>query len=102
MTGIWVGITVLTIGAYLAKLVGFTALDLERLPEPVADLARLLPIALFAALVVITTVTDGPAISIDARLAGVTVAGVAAWRKAPFLVVVLAAMIVTGGIRALR
>lgn len=102
MTGIWVGIAVLTIGAYLAKLVGFTALDLERLPEPVADLARLLPIALFAALVVITTVTDGPAISIDARLAGVTVAGVAAWRKAPFLVVVLAAMIVTGGIRALR
>lgn len=102
MTGIWIGIGVLTLGAYLAKLVGFTALELERLPEPLADLARLLPIALFAALVVITTVTDGPAISIDARLAGVTVAGVAAWRKAPFLVVVLAAMIVTGGIRALR
>lgn len=102
MTAIWVGIAVLTIGAYLAKLVGFTALDLERLPEPVADLVRLLPIALFAALVVVTTVTDGPAISIDARLAGVTVAGVAAWRKAPFLVVVLAAMIVTAGIRALR
>lgn len=102
MTGIWIGIGVLTLGAYLAKLVGFTALDLERLPEPLADLARLLPIALFAALVVVTTVTDGPAISIDARLAGVTVAGVAAWRKAPFLVVVLAAMLVTGGIRALR
>lgn len=102
MTGIWIGIAVLTLGAYLAKLVGFTALDLARLPEPVADLARLLPIALFAALVIVTTVTDGPAISIDARLAGVTVAGVAAWRKAPFLVVVLAAMIVTGGIRALR
>lgn len=102
MTGIWIGIGVLTLGAYLAKLVGFTALDLERLPEPLADLARLLPIALFAALVVVTTVADGPAISIDARLAGVTVAGVAAWRKAPFLVVVLAAMIVTGGIRALR
>lgn len=102
MTGIWIGIGVLTLGAYLAKLIGFTALDLERLPDPLADLARLLPIALFAALVVVTTVTDGPAISIDARLAGVTVAGVAAWRKAPFLVVVLAAMIVTGGIRALR
>ena len=102
MTGIWIGIGVLTVGAYLAKLLGFTALNLQRLPEPVADLARLLPIALFAALVVVTTVTDGPAISIDARLAGVTVAGVAAWRKAPFLVVVLAAMIVTGGIRALR
>ncbi|MDH3193057.1 MAG: AzlD domain-containing protein [Acidimicrobiia bacterium] len=102
MTGIWIGIGVLTLGAYLAKLLGFTALKLERLPEPAADLARLLPIALFAALVVVTTVTDGPALSIDARLAGVTVAGVAAWRKAPFLVVVLAAMIVTGGIRALR
>lgn len=101
MTGIWIGIGVLTVGAYLAKLLGFTALNLERLPEPIADLARLLPIALFAALVVVTTVTDGPAISIDARLAGVTVAGVAAWRKAPFLVVVLAAMIVTSGIRAL-
>ncbi len=102
MTGIWIGISVLTLGAYLAKLLGFTALDLKRLPDPLADLARLLPIALFAALVVVTTVTDGPAISVDARLAGVTVAGVAAWRKAPFLVVVLAAMIVTGGIRALR
>ena len=102
MTGIWIGIGFLTLGAYLAKLLGFTVLNLERLPEPVAELARLLPIALFAALVVITTVTDGPSISIDARLAGVTVAGVAAWRKAPFLVVVLAAMLVTGGIRALR
>ncbi|MBK5266210.1 MAG: AzlD domain-containing protein [Acidimicrobiia bacterium] len=101
MTAVWIGIGVLTVGAYLLKLVGFTVLDLARLPEPLADLARLLPIALFAALVVITTVTDGQHITIDARLAGVTVAGIAAWRKAPFLIVVLAAMVVTGAIRAL-
>ncbi len=102
MIAIWIGIGALTLGAYLAKLIGFATLDLDRLPEPIADLARLLPIALFAALVVVTTVTDGQNITIDARLAGVAVGGFASWRKAPFLVVVLAAMVVTGGIRALR
>ena len=37
----------------------------------------------------------------DSRVAGVAVGAVAAWRKAPLLVVVAAAMAVTAGLRLL-
>ena len=37
---------------------------------------------------------------LDARVAGVVAGALAAWRKAPLIVVVLAAMAVTAGLRA--
>ncbi|MDT7727126.1 MAG: hypothetical protein QOI21_3702 [Actinomycetota bacterium] len=48
-------------------------------------------VVLLAALVAITALTDGHEFAGFARPAGVLVGGVLAWRKAPFVVVVLAA-----------
>ena len=51
-----------------------------------------LPVALLSALVVVEAVAQGRHLQVDrARLAGVAVAAVAVWRRAPFLVVVVLA-----------
>jgi len=47
------------------------------------------------------TVANGKTLVFDERLAGVAVAGILVWRKAPFLLVVLAAAFVTAALRAM-
>ncbi len=55
---------------------------------------------LLAALVAVTGLTEGHDIAPGyARPAGVLVAGVLAWRKAPFIVIVLAAAATTAVLR---
>ena len=44
---------------------------------------------------------SGDELVLDARLAGVLAGGYAAWRKAPFIVVLVVAAAVTAGVRAL-
>ena len=62
-------------------------------------LVDFLPAALLAALTLVSTVGSGASISIDARLVGVVVAGVALWRRAPFVVVVMVAAAATALVR---
>ncbi|MBH99679.1 MAG: hypothetical protein CL467_03655 [Acidimicrobiaceae bacterium] len=93
----WTAILLLSGGCYAAKLVGVVAGDrVGRFLEPVSSL---LPPALFSALVVLMTVSDGAALVVDTRLAGVLAAVVAVLCRAPFAVVVAVAMVVTGGLR---
>jgi len=54
-----------------------------------------------AAVVLLTALTEGHGFAGPARPAGVLAGGVLAWRKAPFLVVVLAAAAVTAVLRLL-
>ncbi len=61
----------------------------------------LLAPALLAALVVTQTLGSGRHLQIDARLLGVAVAGIALWRKAPVLVVIVAAAAATAIVRLL-
>jgi Branched-chain amino acid transport protein (AzlD) len=56
-------------------------------------------VVLLAALVAVTALTDSDRFTGPARPAGVLVAGVLAWRKAPFIVVVLAAAATTAALR---
>jgi|TARA_B100001971_G_scaffold33981_1_gene28861 hypothetical protein len=93
----WVGVLVLSAGAYLFKLIGMSAGD--RFSRPLAPVASLLPAALFSALLVMMSVTDGSSLTVDARLFGVLVGAVAVWRRAPFVIVVLAAMTATALLR---
>lgn len=65
----------------------------------VQRLAALLPIVLLAALIGVQTFGKGQAVSLDARLAGVLVAAIAVWRRAPFLVVIALAVVVTALVR---
>ncbi len=60
----------------------------------------LLAPALLAALVAINTFGSGEQLTVDARVLGVAAAGVAIWRRAPVLVVVIVAAAVTAIARA--
>ena len=93
----WIGILVLSAGAYLFKLVGISAG--ERFSRPLAPVAALLPAALFSALLVMMSVTNGFSLTVDARLLGVMVGAAAVWLRAPFVIVVVAAMLATAGLR---
>lgn len=58
-------------------------------------------IVLLTALVATATLLDGPEFAGFARPAGVAVGGVLAWRRAPFVVVVVAAAATAAGLRLL-
>lgn len=58
-------------------------------------------VVLLVALVGTSTLLDGGAFAGWARPAGVAVGGLLAWRKAPFVLVVLAAAAVAAGLRLL-
>ena len=60
-----------------------------------------MPAALLSALVITNTFADGNELVLDERAAGVAVAVVAAWRKAPFVVVVVLAAATTALLRQL-
>lgn len=95
----WPLLIVLAAGSYGLKALGVTTLGgiVERRLGPVVSL---LPAALFSALIVVMTLEEAGQLVFDSRMAGVAVGAVAAWRKASLLVVVVAAMAVTAGIRA--
>ena len=61
----------------------------------------LVPVPLLAALILVQTVSDGHRLVLDARAPALGVAALLVWRRAPFLVVVLAAAGTAALIRAL-
>ncbi|MGW2704724.1 AzlD domain-containing protein [Streptomyces sp. NPDC001340] len=97
----WIAIAATALGCYVVKLAGLLvpADVLER--SFVRRLAALLPVALLAALTAQQTFADGHALVLDARAAGLGAAAVALVLRAPFLLVVAAAVVVTAGVRAI-
>ena len=97
----WIAIGATALGCYAVKLAGLLvpAGALER--PLVRRLAALLPVALLAALTAQQTFADGHALVLDARVAGLGAAAVALILRAPFLLVVAAAVLVTAGVRAM-
>jgi uncharacterized membrane protein len=89
---LWALVLLTSAGCYAFKLAGYYVPS-RWLEHPQARrVVELLPVALLAALVVVEAVADGRHIRLDAaRLAGFGVGAVAVWRRAPFLVVVIAA-----------
>ena len=75
--------------------------DHPELPARLRNRLALIPAALLAALIVANTVTLGQRIVIDARLAGVAAAAVAAWRRLPFPAVIAIGAGVTALVRFL-
>ncbi|MFC9914839.1 AzlD domain-containing protein [Streptomyces sp. NPDC059862] len=98
---VWIAIGVTAVGCYAVKLAGLLvpAGVLER--PLVKRLAALLPVALLAALTAQQTFADGQALVLDARVAGLAAAALALFLRAPFLLVVAAAVVVTAGVRAM-
>ena len=93
----WWIIGAMVVGAYAFKFGGLVALSRIELQGPMAHLVRFLPPALFASLIVQQTITTGSAEVIATRALGVAAGGVAVWRKAPLLVVI----VVGAGVAAL-
>ncbi|MEV6581499.1 AzlD domain-containing protein [Streptomyces sp. NPDC051582] len=98
---VWIAIALTVVGCYALKLTGLLvpAGVLER--PAVRRLAALLPVALLAALTAQQTFSTGHELVLDARAAGLAAAGLALLLRAPFLLVVAAAVVVTAGVRAL-
>ncbi|MCU1361476.1 MAG: hypothetical protein JWN99_2765 [Ilumatobacteraceae bacterium] len=97
----WTLVFALAAGGFACKIIGFFVLGRSTLPPMVERCLALIPAALVAALVVKDTFSLGQTLQIDARVAGVAVATVAVWRKAPFIVVIVVGAGVTALVRQL-
>jgi hypothetical protein len=97
----WIAIGATALGCYAVKLAGLLV-PAGALEKPlVRRLAALLPVALLAALTAQQTFEDGHTLVLDARVAGLAAAALALVLRAPFLLVVAAAVVVTAGVRAM-
>jgi branched-subunit amino acid transport protein len=97
----WLFVAVLAACAFGFKALGLIVVGDRALPPIVERCLMLIPAALIAALVVKDTLSSGQELVVDPRAAGVGVAIVAAWRKAPLIVVIVLAAVVTAGLRQL-
>ena len=97
----WAAIVLLGAAAYGLKATGLVALGHRVVDPRLLRLAALLPAALLPALVVVNTFAGDRRLVLDARAAGLAVAVVATWRRAPFVAVVGLAAATTALLRAL-
>jgi branched-subunit amino acid transport protein len=97
---IWLVVLAVGLATVAIKAAGPVLLGGRTLPARAAAVIALLAPALLAALVAINTFGAERALTVDARLAGVAAAGVAIWRRAPLLLVVVLAAAVTALVRA--
>lgn len=95
----WTLIFLLAAGAYGFKLLGLVIIGSRPMPAAVERCLALVPAALLSAQIVTNTFADGKDLVIDERAAGLAVAVIAAWRKAPFVVVVVLAAATTALLR---
>jgi branched-subunit amino acid transport protein len=86
-----VGTVVLALGTFAFRFAGPVLRSRVKLSPKAERLMALAAIVLLAALVAVSALTDGHSFAGVARPAGVLVGGVLAWRKAPFVAVVVAA-----------
>lgn len=91
----------LSVGSLAFKVGGLVIVGSRKLPLPLERCLILIPAALLAALVVKDTFSTAHDLAIDARSVGLAVAVVAAWRKAPLIVVVVLAAGATAIMRGL-
>lgn len=102
-------ILVLAVGTYAFRVAGpLLRARLARahggeaeLPPRLTELLSTAATVLLVALIATATLTDGGKLAGVALPAGVLAGGVLAWRRAPFVVVVVVAALVAAGLRAL-
>lgn len=97
----WVALLALCAISYGLKAVGPVLTGGRELGPRLRGMLDLVPVPLLAALIVTQSASTGHRLVIDARLPALAVAALLVWRRAPFLVVVLAAAAVAAGLRAL-
>ncbi|WP_202477863.1 AzlD domain-containing protein [Streptomyces sviceus] len=93
-------ILAMAVGTYAFRLVGPALHGRVELPERLQELLSAGAIVLLVALLATGALTEGGGFAGWARPVGVLVAAVLAWRRAPFVVVVLGAAATTAVLRA--
>ena len=102
MTVTWIVIAVLCVGTAGLKASGPLALGTRTPPERAISVIALVAPAILTSLVVYETLSDGHSgITIDARIAGLAVAGIAALARLPMLAIVVLAASATALARLL-
>jgi branched-subunit amino acid transport protein len=96
-----IGIGVLAVGTFSLRFAGPALRSRFEVPERAQQLLAAAAIVLLTALVATSALTDGHGPAGIARPAGVLVGGVLAWRRAPFVLVVVAAAATAAGLRLL-
>ena len=101
MSVLWIAVIAASLASLAQKWIGYQVPPalLER--PAISSITAYLPVALLGALVATQTFTAGGHLAVDSRLAAVIVAGLLLWRRAPFLVVVIAAAVTAAGLRLL-
>lgn len=98
----WSVLLLIAVGSFGFKAAGTFGLGRLIENEKATAIARLLPSALLAGLVVIQTFTTSQGgLTVDARIGGVIAGALAVWRGAPFWLVVVVAAAMTASLRAL-
>lgn len=101
MSTAWLTVVIVGAGTVLLKSTGPVLLSGRSLPPRAMGLLSMLAPALLAALVVTEAFSSGRALVLDPRAAGLGAAGLAVLLRAPLLVVIVVAAVVTALARAL-
>ncbi|MET7279342.1 AzlD domain-containing protein [Kribbella sp. NPDC005582] len=94
-------IGILAVGTFSLRFAGPALRSRFEISERFQGLLAAAAIVLLTALVATAALTDGTGPAGIARPAGVLVGGVLAWRKAPFVLIVVAAAATAAGLRLL-
>ncbi len=97
----WAVLLALCAISYVLKALGPLLAGGRQLRPGVRQVLDIVAVPLLAGLILVQTVGDGHRLTVDARVAALAVAAVLVWRRAPFLVVVVAAASITALVRAL-
>jgi branched-subunit amino acid transport protein len=97
----WLAILALAAGTYAFRVAGPLLRRRVTISDRVQEVLSLSAVVLLAALIATAALTDGAGFAGSARPAGVLVGAVLAWRRAPFVVVILAAAATAAVLRLL-
>ena len=101
MSSVWLVVGLIGAGTLAIKAAGPVLLGGRPLPTRLTRVIELLGPAVLGALVAVQTFGDGQALVLDERVIGVAAAGIASWRKAPLLLVLIFAAAATALARAI-
>ena len=98
MNAFWIATIGTSVIAFLLKYIGHNVPERFFAHPKVQSVNTLIPIALLSALVAVQTFTEKSKLMIDHRLAGLVVAIIALFLKAPFPIVVVSAAFTSAAI----
>ncbi len=101
MTEVWIVVVMSGLGSVALKAAGPVLLGGRPLPARLGAVLRLAGPALLAALIATGAFTTGQDLVLDVRAVGLAAAAIAVWARAPALVVVVIAAVLTAAIRAI-